>query len=272
MQMDRKILNTFMLLAIFIAIVIGGSIYSFVHQKGIIDDKENELKELNINAVDTEDLIAQLNELKKRAAKLDSILALRKFNIPVSLPQSRFFDFVNKVSFSFSPLSFVNIEYSELNVEEHFKYYVYRLTGTANFNDLYKLIYAIEQSKELKKVLSSDFSNFVKVDEESIAHYLVNYTLQAAVYFSDNDRFASSKLKENKLRPNPLYDVFYPLIRNEIPPNIDNQLDVQTAQLLALIPDGAFLSDAKGDTYLLWEGDAVYLGYLTEKNYINIRN
>ncbi len=265
--MDRKVISTLILLAIFVAIIIGGSIFSFVHQRGIIDDKETELKELNINAVDTEDLIAQLNELKRRAAKLDSILALRKFNIPVSLPQSRFFDFVNKVSFTFSPHSFVNIEYSELIVEEHFKSYIYRLTGTAEFNDLYKLVYAVEQSKELKKVLSSEFTNFVKVDEEEIARYLVNYSFQVAVYFSDNDRFASSKLKENKLRPNPLYDVFYPLIRNEIPPNVDNQLDVQTAQLLALIPDGAFLSDDKGNTYLLWEGDAVYLGYLTEINY-----
>ena len=76
-------------------------------------------------------------------------------------------------------------------------------------------------------------------------------------------------MKENRLRPNPLYDVFYPLIRNEIPPNTNNLLDVQTAQLLALIPEGAFLSDANGTTYLLWEGDPVYLGYLTKIDYEN---
>jgi hypothetical protein len=40
--------------------------------------------------------------------------------------------------------------------------------------------------------------------------------------------------------------------------------DIQAGQLLALIPDGAFIADASGDTYLLWEGDKVYLGYLTE--------
>ena len=60
---------------------------------------------------------------------------------------------------------------------------------------------------------------------------------------------------------------FYPLIRNEIPPNIDDLLDVQAAQLLALIPEGAFIADSKGVTYLLWEGDQVYLGYLTEIDY-----
>jgi len=51
----------------------------------------------------------------------------------------------------------------------------------------------------------------------------------------------------------PLYDAFYPLIRNEIPPNVDNLLDVQGAKLLALIPEGAFVADTKGNTYLVWE-------------------
>ncbi len=44
-------------------------------------------------------------------------------------------------------------------------------------------------------------------------------------------------------------------------------LDVQSAELLALIPEGAFIADSKGTTYLLWEGDKVYLGYLTEIDY-----
>ena len=132
-----------------------------------------------------------------------------------------------------------------------------------------KMLARIEilDTKELKKILSCSFDNFVKVDDEGIPHYLVNYILSVAVYFSANDQFASSISKENKLTPNPIYDIFYPLIRNEIPPNIDNLLDVQTAQLLALIPEGAFIADSQGATFLLWEGDQVYLGYLTEIDY-----
>jgi hypothetical protein len=141
------------------------------------------------------------------------------------------------------------------------------LSGTAYFNDVYKMIFAIEQSKELKKVTSASFSNFVQVDDEGIPQYFITYTINCAVYFSDNDQFASSVSKENRLTPNPLYDIFYPLIRNEIPPNIDDLLDVQSAELLALIPEGAFIADSKGTTYLLWEGDNVYLGYLTEIDY-----
>jgi len=59
------------------------------------------------------------------------------------------------------------------------------------------------------------------------------------------------------------------LIRNEIPPNVDELLDVQGAKLLALIPEGAFVADTKGNTYLVWEGEQVYLGYLTKIDYDN---
>ena len=72
---------------------------------------------------------------------------------------------------------------------------------------------------------------------------------------------------ENDLRTGPIYDAFYPLIRNEIPPNIDGLLDVQGSKLLALIPEGAFIADTHGDTYLIWEGEQVYLGYLTQIDY-----
>jgi hypothetical protein len=72
---------------------------------------------------------------------------------------------------------------------------------------------------------------------------------------------------ENNLSTRAYHDAFYPIIRNEIPPNIDMLLDVQGAKLLALIPEGAFLSDVKGNTYLLWEGEQVYLGYLTKIDY-----
>lgn len=267
--MDRKTKNTILLAIILFIIILIGGIYTFVIQNGQISDKEKKLKEINVNAYNTDDLIEQLLTLQKRAAELDSILSLRKYNVPVELRQSKFFDFVNRVSYNFSPHSFVNIEYRTLEKEEHFNKFIYSLNGTATFNDLYKLIYAIEQSKELKKVSNVALTNFVKVDEEGFAHYLVNYKFDASVYFSDNDRFASSSIKENRLTANPLYDVFYPLIRNEIPPNVDNLLDVQNAQLLALIPEGAFLSNANGDTYLLWEGDEVYLGYLTEIDYQN---
>ncbi|MEW6195802.1 MAG: hypothetical protein AB1521_11665 [Bacteroidota bacterium] len=265
--MSSKVKNTVIILIILIGIVIGGGLFNYILLKGKIEDREQKIKDLKLYQLDTDDLVMQLAHLKKRVAQLDSILANRKYNIPYNLPQSDFFDFVNQISYSFSPLSYVNIEYKEMEVTDHFNIYHYSLTGIAEFNDLNRLVYAIEESKLLKKISGVDITNNVKVEEDGTPHYLVNYKFEVSVYFSNDDRFYVKEYTENSLEPNPAYDIFYPLIRNEIPPNKDGLLDVQSATLLALIPDGAFLADSKGSTYLLWEGDQVYLGYLTNINY-----
>ncbi|NMB80334.1 MAG: hypothetical protein GYA14_00770 [Ignavibacteria bacterium] len=265
--MTSKVKNTIIMVLILIAIVAGGGVFNYVFLKGKIADREKKIKDLKLFQLDTETLELQLVNLKTRVAQLDSILQNRKYNIPFNLPQSDFFDFVNKVSFSFSPDSYVNIEYNDTETGANFDIYNYTLNGIADFNDLNTLIYAIEESKLLKKISSVDLANNVKVDTDGTPHYLVNFKFKVAVYFSNNDRFYVKNFTENSLVPNPVYDIFYPLIRNEIPPNKEGLLDVQSASLLALIPDGAFLVDANGNTYLLWEGDKVYLGYLTNINY-----
>ena len=271
--MDRKLKNTLILLVIFLVLIALASVYLFIIQKGKIEDRQKRIQELSLNSYNTEELLEQLKALKKRVAQLDSILAIRKYNIPVQTPQSKFYDFVNDISYYFQPESYVNIEYVEAIEGKEYHSYTYKVTGTTYFDEFYYLVYAIEQSKELKKISSCAIDNFVFVEQSGIPHYQVSFNLTVKVFFSSSDRFVSSNYRENQLRPNTIYDIFYPLIRNEIPPNTDGLLDVQTAQLLALIPDGAFLSDAKGNTYLLWEGDKVYLGYLTaidfEKNQVD---
>lgn len=265
--MNRKIISTLALVGIFFAVAIIGGVYVYYFQAKEIEGKEKELKNLKVNAENTEELEMQLADLKSRASELDSILALRKFIIPVNVKQSGFFKFVDNVTGKFSDLSHVDIEFTGPGDVKDFKSYKYNVKGTSEFNDLYKLVYSIEQSKELKKITKGSFKNFVEVDDKGFPHYLVSFDLDVIVYYADTDQFASSEYKENKLKTNALYNIFYPLIRDEIPPNDRNLIDVQSGQLLALIPDGAYITDASGKTQLLWEGDEVYLGYLTKIDY-----
>ena len=267
--MNPKLISTLFLVAILSVIAIGGGAYAYYFQVVELEDKEKELKGLKVNAENTEELEMQLADLKVRVAELDSILAIRKFIIPANLRQSAFFRFVNKASSNFSEQSHVNVTYTGEGDVENFSSYIYSISGTAEFNDFFKLIYAIEQSKELKKVNTGKLNNFIEVDDDEVAHYLVTYSMDVEVYYSDDSQYASSEYSENRLKANPLYNVFYPLIREKVPPNTKNLLDVQTAQLLAIIPDGAYVTDASGKTALLWEGDEVYLGYLTKIDFDN---
>jgi hypothetical protein len=267
--MSGKLKNTIIMVVILVLLVLSGGAYNFIYQKAKINDRQKKIKALKLYQLDTEALNQQYALLNKRVAELDSVLANRRYNIPHILSESNFFEFINKVNYNFSPLSYVNVEYNETETSNNFVIYVYTVNGVAEFNDLVGLIYAIEESKQLKKIETVELSNNIKVDADATPHYLITYKFKVRVFFSNDERFYVKEIKENNLSPNPEFNIFYPLVRNEIPPNKEKLLDVQTGELLALIPDGAFFSDASGNTYLLWEGDKVYLGYLTNINYQN---
>lgn len=266
--MNKKLISTLSVLALLIIILVAGGIYLFVIQRGDISERQEKLDELNKNVYDPVELENRYSDLQKQSAELDSILANRKFNIPQNISSIKFYNFVNNIVANFPGETTVNVEYIGQTPDKEFFFHEYKLTGSGNYNDFYKLVYAIEQSKELKKISKVSLSNLVKIEEE-IPMFLVNFEMQAKVYFSSDNRFAPAEYVENNLATGPVYDAFYPLIRNEIPPNVDNLLDVQGARLLALIPEGAFVADNKGSTYLVWEGEQVYLGYLTKIDYDN---
>lgn len=266
--MNKKLISTLSVLALLIIILVAGGIYIFVVQRGDLSERQEKLAELNKNVYDPVELENRYHELEKKSAELDSILAHRKFNIPQNVSSIRFYNFINSIVANFPKETTVNIEYVRQAPDKEFFFHEYKLTGGGNYNDVYKIIYAIEQSKELKKIQKLSLSNLVKTDDE-VPLFLVNFELIAQVYFSSDSRFAPAEFVENNLTTGPIYDAFYPLIRNEIPPNVDNLLDVQGARLLALIPEGAFVADNKGNTYLVWEGEQVYLGYLTKIDYDN---
>jgi hypothetical protein len=266
--MNKKLISTLSVLALLIIILVAGGIYIFVIQRGDLTERQEKLVELNKNVYDPVELENRYQELERKSFELDSILANREFNIPQNISSIKFYNFINNIVADFPKETTVNVEYLRQAPDKEFFFHEYKLTGAGNYNDVYKMVYAIEQSKELKKITKVQLSNLVKTDKE-IPLFLVNFEMVAQVYFSSDNRFAPAEYVENNLSTGPVYDAFYPLIRNEIPPNIDNLLDVQGARLLALIPEGAFVADTRGNTYLVWEGEQVYLGYLTKIDYDN---
>ncbi len=265
--MNKKLRSTLGLLGLLLLIAIIGGTYIFMFQQGDLSDKKDKLEELNAKSYDPVELADRYEQLKVRSAILDSVLQSRKFNIPKDLSSIKFYNFMNNVVSNFSEHTQVDIEYQKREQAKDFFFYEYKLTGRGFYNEVFRLIYSIEQSKELKKIITLSLGNMIQTDDEGIPLFLVNFEMNAQVYFSNDSRFAPEVLVENDLRTGPIYDAFYPLIRNEIPPNIDELLDVQGSKLLALIPEGAFIADTHGNTYLVWEGEQVYLGYLTQIDY-----
>src|ERR1035437_6621615 len=265
--MNRKLKNTLGVIGLMVFLLLAGGIFIFVFQRGKLNEKKKKLQELESVNYNTSQLNLQSQDLEKKASTLDSVLSARKFNIPQDLSSIKFYNFINIISVGFSPNTQIDVEFIDQKKDKQFYSFEYKITGNGPYNDIYKLIYSIEQSKELKKIRTLTLTNQISTNKEGIPNFVVNFSANVDVFFSMDNRFTTSTFVENNLFTELKRDAFYPLIRTQIPPNIDELLDVQGAKLLALIPEGAFLADTKGNTYLLWEGEQVYLGYLTKIDY-----
>ncbi|MBA4251827.1 MAG: hypothetical protein C0425_06125 [Chlorobiaceae bacterium] len=266
--MNRKLKNTFSLFGVLVFLIALGVAYIYFFQLRTISNKKTELVKLREFEYDPVLLKEDLKTKLIKSELIDSILSARKFNIPQNLSMLEFYDFITKIRPLFSSDFQTNIEFIEQKPEGEFFFYNYKIAGQGTYNDIYQLIFAIEQSKELKKIKTLNLSNLVASKDDEGIKYLVAYEIVVSVYYSLDNRFSVANLVENRLIARKLSDAFYPLILSEIPPNIDGLLDVQQgAKLLALVPEGAFIVDVAGNSFIVNEGDPVYLGYATRVDY-----
>jgi len=267
--MSRKNKSLIVLAVIFILVTAAGGIYTLGVQQKKLDERDQRLAKLKVNYQSEAELKIRLKEMEERVAVVDSILFTGKFTIPQNLPQSNFYNFVDAYSNDNALYTYTNTEYAGENAENGFNYYTYKVSGVGSFYNVYSLVYAIEHSKELKKIESAELSTNTSVDSRGVPHYLVKFTLEVKTYFSYSDQYAAITHSENNLNPQNLYNAFYPLVRTEIRPNSSNLPDIQGGTLISLVPQGAFVQDNRGVTHLLKKGDPVYLGYLTDIDYDN---
>jgi hypothetical protein len=267
--MNRKIKNFIILVIIFVVITALGGYYTLSIQGETLSIKEEKLNKLSADYASVEIIKAKLLEIEKRVLVVDSLLFTGKFIIPKDLSQSQFFDFVEYYSNDNTLFSYTNTKFEGQNIELGINYYTYNVSGRMNYNNVYYLIYAMEQSKELKKIVQANLKGTNTVSKKGGPSFLVEFGLEVRVYYSSSDQFAAVNFVENNLIPKPLKDAYYPLIKVSIKPNKRNFPDIQQGSLISLVPQGAFITDSDGNTRLMQKGDNVYLGHLAEIDYEN---
>jgi len=88
--------------------------------------------------------------------------------------------------------------------------------------------------------------------------------------FSANEKHADSgEIIDKKTIRSVSHDPFLPLVKENLPPNTENLLDLNQATLQGLTDESAYLVDAKGNFKVMKVDDKVYLGYLSRIDRVN---
>jgi len=140
----------------------------------------------------------------------------------------------------------------------------YTLVGEGRFSDLYTFIWKLEHFPPLYKIGDLEIKPVpVNYSDENFSYNKVNFIMTIDCFSTDQDGFEErnniSRPVPERIRVNP----FYPLVREELPPNDDELLEVKNVSLIGLTSNTAFLRDREGKTWILRCGDRVYLGNLT---------
>lgn len=152
-----------------------------------------------------------------------------------------------------------------------FKVEKFQIKGEGKFTDLFSLINLFETSSELYKIHLKDIKQIFTPDDNGKMVEKVLFNLNLDAFYTLNPDFNFDSLFSKKDLRTVVYisDFFESLIKLEIPTNDEGLLEVEGSKLLAIMPDGVYLLDKKGNSYTLAEGDEVYLGYLTKIDYQN---
>ena len=239
-------------------------------QPAEIAELEQQEKELIARQAGVEGLMIEFEESREQAD-----VALRRWNarykvLPTTLTSPAVVDYLNALSqngFETFDLSLVGREVGAIHSK-----YTYRASGQAYFGALYGLLWNLENGRGMYRVRDLNVSRTnVQIDdpdrEEDRSVVMADFELTVEAYFSGEEGISAPdsliEVPAAVLPPRSLpRDPFYPFILDNLPPNIDDLVDVEKDSLVSVAgPLATF--DHGGSLRSLRAGDRVYLGKVT---------
>ena len=146
----------------------------------------------------------------------------------------------------------------------------YTISGIAKIQDIYTFLYHLERQYLLYLITG------VELREESTENQTIKYEIKIEAYQADTGT-VEAETPWRELPPRQLdYNIFKSRIHGPIESQYEEQfINIETAKVIGLSTDKAFLSDGSGTIYVLIPGDKVAYGYVdsinTEEQYVQFR-
>jgi hypothetical protein len=258
-----KIRNSIALGVILLLVVGIGGYFSFIYQPGKIKKYRAEAKaiesKLQDNTIQTSAITGMQDKLRGTVHRWNNrTKEIGEFDI-----SSQTYGYLSDIIDESGSLR-LNMTYSGTKATSKYGYNTYKLTGTAEFPNIFRFIWLLENGRRLYKISSINLHSEeqTKVNQEYPTVEL-RYEMELNAFYTSERSLGKPVMKPDSV-PQPITsNPFLPNILKLTPLNLRNLVDVASISVKAVAPGKALVLDQTGKLITLQVGDEVYLGKMT---------
>ena len=261
--MSYKIRNSIALGVILLLVVGIGGYFSFIYQPGKIKKYRAEAKKIEIklqdNTIQTGAITGMQDRLRGTVHRWNNrTKEIGEFDI-----SSQTYGYLSDIIDESGSLR-LNMTYSGTKATSKYGYNTYKLTGMAEFPNIFRFIWLLENGRRLYKISSINLHSEeqTKINQE-YPTFQLRYDMELNAFFTPERSLGKPVMKPDSV-PQPITsNPFIPNILKLTPLNLRNLVDVASINVKAVAPGKALVMDQTGKLITLQVGDEVYLGKMT---------
>ena len=261
--MSYKIRNSIALGVILFLVVAIGGYFSFIYQPGKIKKYRAEAKKIESklldNTIQTSAITGMQDKLRGTVHRWNNrTKEIGEFDI-----SSQTYGYLSDIIDESGSLR-MNMVYSGRKETSKYGYNTYKLTGTAEFPNIFRFIWLLENGRRLYKITSINLRSEeqTKLNQEYPTVEL-RYDMELNAFYTPERSLGKPVMKPDSA-PQPITsNPFVPNILKLTPLNVRNLVDVAGINVKAVAPGKALVMDQTGKLITLQVGDEVYLGKMT---------
>ncbi len=262
--MNARTRNT-LIVALLGAAALGASAWGVrVYLPGRTTEAQQRLRLRRDLLVEYRDMAASIEEVRARRDETEQRWKTRPYRIsPVSAAHDVYGAITHIAESKCHALPY-SYAFVRREVEADAEYVVLQLRGAGPFIDVYRFIWELEHAREIYGI---DRLRLRWLDAGPTETGSLGFELDIRAYTGgDGNKAQLIAARVEPKFPWLSYNPFSPLVRESLPPNTDELVEVERSVLRALTPTFAFVEDQNGELVTLKEGEEVYLGFLTKIN------
>lgn len=251
-------------LAVFFLVVasIGGyfTFYKYPHRLSFY---ETELKRINQQIKSLDGINRQFEMIQEQIKDEQAKLAELDKQIVVNTTPAQTYTYINEIM-NYAGEFKIDLMFAGSGAGDGYGYKIYNLRGEGTFHNIYRFVWYLERGPQIYKVKSLQIRGTERRDPETNkTKLIVPFEMQIWALHAQIEDLPPIKRKLKDVMYAGVKNIFYPYVTRDIPGNVDNLLEVDRAELQAVMPGKAFVVDHTGNVRILAPGDKVYLGYVT---------